>query len=156
MIQIPQFVWSLSWWHHRAYVRDNGLNTPHKGGWFGRERCIKLKNEFRWFHQQRKGCQVLTQGGIILFNENKRCKNIKNLKESVVNFKFLLHILDHKTCSFYCKDGFLRIMNQAITNNVIMATIDHPLSPLWRGRRNLVSIIWDKIIRIIRDILRYM
>ncbi len=51
------------------------------------------------------------------------------LKESVVNFEFVLHIFDHKTCGSCCKDGFLIVMSQAITNNAIMATTNHPLSP---------------------------
>jgi len=46
MIQILQFVRGLSWWDHRAYIRDNGLNTPHKGGWLN-EKGASLKNEFR-------------------------------------------------------------------------------------------------------------
>ncbi len=37
-------------------------------------------------------------------------------------------------------------MSQAITNNAIIAIANHPLSPLWRGRRNLVQKTWDKIL----------
>jgi hypothetical protein len=31
-------------------------------------------------------------------NENKECKNIITLRENVINFKFFLHSIDHKTC----------------------------------------------------------
>jgi hypothetical protein len=97
----------------------------------------KLKSAFWWFCQRRKWCQVLIHRGIRQFNESRGHKGIKTLKESVINFEFLLHRLDHRTYDCCHKDGFVRIMSQAITNNAITTTTNHLLSPLQRGHRKL-------------------
>jgi hypothetical protein len=59
-----------------------------------------------------------------------KTKDARTLRENVFNFEFLLHNLNHIICGSSRKDGFLRIMSQAIANNAIMATTNHTLSPL--------------------------
>ncbi len=87
------------------------------------------------FVDERKG----VKSSFVRNQMNKRHNNIRTLKENVFKFKFLLHSLNHITNDSYSKDGFLIIMNQTITNNAIMATTNHPLSPLRGGPQNLAQ-----------------
>jgi hypothetical protein len=71
-------------------------------------------------------------------NNSMKIEDARTLRESIFNFEFLLHNLDHKTYSSWCQDGFLIIMNQTIINNAIMAITNHALFPLRGGHRNLI------------------
>ncbi len=70
----------------------------------------------------------------------------QNFEKNVVDFKFLLHSLNHRTYDSYHKDGFLIIMNLAITNNARTTIANHPLSSLQKGHKNLVKELETKLL----------
>jgi hypothetical protein len=64
--------------------------------------------------------------------------SIETLKEIVENFVLVFHNLDYRTYNSQHENGVLKVMIQTITNNVIPATTNNPLTPSRGGGRNLI------------------